>query len=38
MKFWGVPIYMKATEQYVSVLLFIMLYKLAQTFVSLGKS
>jgi len=34
MKSWSVTIQMKATEQYFSVKLFIMLYKVVPTFVS----
>ena len=37
MKFYGVTIQMKATEQYVTVVLFIMLYKVVLTFESVDE-
>ena len=37
MKFYGVSIQMKATEQYFPVVVFIMLYKVVLTFESVDK-
>ena len=37
MKFYGVTIQMKATEQYFPVVLFIMLYKVVLTFASVDE-